>query len=205
MQNFLIKNNPYIQNYNAVFLKNNLCNRILEIFQKNKVQISEEKMNSILGIIQIANYPSLKKDISKEKEFSEALLSINVEDKNNFKNIFNNMNNNFDFNYNSKEDDYSESSYSNKKGKQLFEINNNNKKNTNQNNILYKDSNYIINIDEANDLNYNYMKNFEPKKSKHYCVKQFSFEDFVLLKSNHQNHINDEYSHSHYSNQDIMI
>ena len=111
MQNFLTKNNPYIQNFNAVFLKNNLCNRILEIFQKNKVQISEEKMNSILGIIQIANYPSLKKDISKEKEFSEALLSINVEDKNNFKNIFNNMNNNFDFNYNSKEDDYSESSY----------------------------------------------------------------------------------------------
>ena len=87
----------------------------------------------------------------------------------------------------------------------MFEINNNNKKNPNQNNFLYKDSNYIINIDEANDLNYNYMKNFEPKKSKHYCVKQFSFEDFVLLKSNHQNHINDEYSHSHYSNQDIMI
>ena len=37
MKNFLIKNNPYIQNYDAVFIKNQLCNKILDIFQKKKL------------------------------------------------------------------------------------------------------------------------------------------------------------------------
>ncbi len=44
MKNFLIKNNPYIQNYDAVFIKNQLCNKILDIFQKKKSSYIRRKI-----------------------------------------------------------------------------------------------------------------------------------------------------------------
>lgn len=123
MKNFLIKNNPYIQNFDVVFIKNQLCNKILDIFQKKKVIISEEKLNRIFGMIQISNFSNSKKDSKKEKEFSEILLNLQVEDYN--YNIYNMNNNNYDFNYKDNKDNYSESSTSNKKEKNLFDINNN--------------------------------------------------------------------------------
>lgn len=206
MKNFLIKNNPYIQNYDAVFIKNQLCNKILDIFQKKKVLISEEKLNRIFGIIQISNFSNSKKDSKKEKEFSEILLNLQVEGYN--YNIYNMNNNNYDFNYKDNKDNYSESSLSNKKEKNLFDINNNEQNiNLEQNNNLFGEPNFSINIDESNvmtDLNYDFIKLSEPKKSRHYRVKQFSFEDFILLKSKNKN-TNDDCSYSHYSNLDILI
>ena len=206
MKNFLIKNNPYIQNYDAVFIKNQLCNKILDIFQKKKVIISEEKLNRIFGMIQISNFSNSKKDSKKEKEFSEILLNLQVEDYN--YNIYNMNNNNYDFNYKDNKDNYSESSTSNKKEKNLFDINNDEQNiNLEQNNNLFGEPNFSINIDESNvmtDLNYDFIKLSEPKKSRHYRVKQFSFEDFILLKSKNKNP-NDDCSYSHYSNLDILI
>ena len=117
-------------------------------------------------------------------------------------------NNNYDFNYKDNKDNYSESSTSNKKEKNLFDINNNEQNiNLEQNNNLFGEPNFSINIDESNvmtDLNYDFIKLSEPKKSRHYRVKQFSFEDFILLKSKNKN-TNDDCSYSHYSNLDIRL
>ena len=56
-------------------MKKKLFHKLLEIFQKNKIPISQEKMSNIFGIID-SNSNNKIKDNNLEKEFSEALLSI---------------------------------------------------------------------------------------------------------------------------------
>ena len=130
-------------------------------------------MNSIFGIIQ-ANDNINNTDL--EKEFSEALLNIgaNQKKKNNI------------------ESDYTLLS----KKKPIFKINNTQEEqDLKQDNFDYyysnideKDANFIININEAKENNLEEEKKTpiysEPIKSNHYCIKQFSFDDFVLKYTN---------------------
>ena len=200
---FIAKHNPSIQNLNPMALKNKLFNKLLEIFQKNKIPISEEKMTNIFGIIDSnLNINNKVKDNNLEKDFSEALLSIgHLTSVQNAKRNFNSY-------------DDSESDNSNKK-KPIFEINSSfQKKKKESFDFLKKDkdSNFTINIDEAdgilNNLDYQQIKNDdklhlnEPIKSKHYLIKQFTFDDFVLRNNHHNNH--EDHSHSHISNQEMF-
>ena len=201
---FIAKHNPSIQNLNPMALKNKLFNKLLEIFQKNKIPISQEKMTNIFGIIDSnLNINNKVKDNKLEKEFSEALLSIgNLSSRHYVKRKHNSF-------------DDSGSDFSNKK-KPIFEINSSLQKNKKDNFDLFKkdkDPNFTINIDEAdailNNLDYQEIKNDEkillldePIKSKHYLIKQFTFDDFVLRNNHHNNH--EEHSHSHISNQEMF-
>ena len=183
-------------------MKKKLFNKLLEIFQKNKIPISQEKMSNIFGIID-SNSNNKIKDKNLEKDFSEALLSIgHLTSVQNAKRNFNSY-------------DDSESDNSNKK-KPIFEINSSfQKKKKESFDFLKKDkdSNFTINIDEAdgilNNLDYQEIKNDEklylfeePIKSKHYLIKQFAFEDFVLRNNHHNNY--EDHSHSHFPNQEIF-
>ncbi len=174
---FIAKHNPSIQNLNPMALKNKLFNKLLEIFQKNKIPISEDKMTNIFGILDSnLNTNNKIKDNKLEKEFSEALLNIgaNQKKKNNI------------------ESDYSLLS----KKKPIFKINNaQDEQDIKQDNFDFyysnldeKDSNFIINIDEKKENNLEEEKKTqiysEPIKSNHYCIKQFSFDDFVLKYTN---------------------
>ena len=179
MKSFIKKYDPYISVQNANFLKNKLKKKIQDVFQKNNIQISEEKTNNIFGLIQLNNITNFKgKNINLEKEFSETLLNIGVSNgDNNKKNNSKKKNtDNKYFGINSKKnknkinkgvtlDDY----FLNKKDKDV------------SSNI--EDTNEIL-----NNLDYQEIKGnninlpIEPKKSKHYLIKQFSFDDFTSLK-----------------------
>ena len=129
-------------------------------------------MNSIFGIIQANDNIN---NSTLEKEFSEALLNIGANQK---------KKNNFD-----------SDSVLNKK-KPIFKINNTQEEqDLKQDNFDYyysnideKDANFIININEAKENNLEEEKKTqiysEPIKSNHYCIKQFSFDDFVLKYTN---------------------
>ena len=86
MKSFIKKYDPYISVQNANFLKNKLKKKIQDVFQKNNIQISEEKTNNIFGLIQLNNITNFKgKNINLEKEFSETLLNIGVSNGDNNK------------------------------------------------------------------------------------------------------------------------
>ena len=90
-------------------MKKKLFNKLLEIFQKNKIPISQEKMSNIFGIID-SNSNNKIKDNNLEKDFSEALLSIgHLTSVQNAKR-----------NFNSYDDSESENT---KKKKKIFKIN----------------------------------------------------------------------------------
>jgi hypothetical protein len=184
-------------------LKKKLFHKLLEIFQKNKIPISEDKMTNIFGILDSnLNTNNKIKDNKLEKEFSEALLSIgNLSSRQYVKRD----NNSFDD---------SGSDFSNKK-RPIFEINSSLPKNKKESFDFFKkdkEPNFTINIDEAdgilNNLDYQQIKNDdklhlnEPIKSKHYLIKQFTFDDFVLRNNHHNNH--EDHSHSHISNQEMF-
>ena len=130
-------------------------------------------MNSIFRIIQANDNIN---NTTLEKEFSDALLNIGTNQKK--------KNNNLESEYSSL-----------MKKKPIFKINNPQEdqdvKQDNfdfYSNIDEKDSNFIINIDETKENNFEEEKKIpiytEPIKSNHYCIKQFSFDDFVLKYSN---------------------
>ena len=132
-------------------------------------------MNTIMGLI--------NNQIS-EKEFSDVLLNITQK-------------NEFDDKQNIIED---KKESEKEKKKLIFEIDSKKKKKEKEisdcfcNNYIKQkkeENNFLINI-EGNELSDNTdiseiknkkNNNNEPKKSKHYCVKTFTFEDFVLNKN----------------------
>ena len=183
---------------NPDYIKNKLFNKIIDIFKKNLIRISEQQLDNIFGLIN---------NKVSEKAFTGALLQIdqNYKFDNDNENIINNENINLNENENSFEEkkQFFEIKSKNKDNKQeildYFFDNNNSNNNINKENEKGKEkekNNLLININQQNELNdnrdlselkSNTINNNEPKKSKGFCVKQFSFEDFVLNKNGNLN------------------
>ena len=169
MKSFIKKYDPYISVQNANFLKNKLKKKIQDVFQINNISISEEITNNLFCLIQLSHINNFKgQKINLEKKFSEALLNIGVS--------------------NNKNSDYNKEFYAH------------NSNNFNLDDYILNDQNkeLNINIDEINEVIKNVEQEIkennlptEPKKSKQYNIKQFSFEDFVIL-SKKDNHYNEE-------------
>ena len=183
---------------NPDYIKNKLFNKIIDIFKKNLIRISEQQLDNIFGLIN---------NKVSEKAFTGALLQIdqNYKFDNDNENIINNENINLNENENSFEEKkkFFEIKSKNKDNKQeildYFFDNNNSNNNINKENEKGKEkekNNLLININQQNELTdnrdlselkSNTINNNEPKKSKGFCVKQFSFEDFVLNKNGNLN------------------
>jgi hypothetical protein len=175
IQNFIDRHHNFVLNFDSNNLTVKLSKKLNDIFKKNKIPLSEEQTNVIFGLIQ---------NNIKEKDFSTALLNIG--------------NNNKQKKIKKKEKDFEQKNneHMNKK-KPIFEIYSQKNNNKNDKDLLLRNnndkepnSNYYVNIEEANEvienLDYSEIKNdiklpdfYEPKKSKKYHIKQFEFDDFI--------------------------